>query len=113
MWLKGSARTTGSLARYAALTSLPVQLDRQLTGGPFTKGHHDGDQRPEGDRAPRHRQALQRLAAIAATGKPYPIQIIKQGRETGRTTFSGWNQPAALSAPPDAIALTTLEHRGR
>ena len=112
LWLKGPA-TTGSLARYAALTSLPVQLDRQLTGGPFTKGTTTTINGQKAIELHDTGKLFSGSLYIAATGNPYPIQIIKQGRETGRTTFSGWNQPAALSAPPDAIALTTLEHRGR
>ncbi len=112
LWLKGSA-TTGSLARYAALTSLPIQLDRQLTGGPFTKGTTTAINGQKAIELHDTGKLFTGSLAIAATGKPYPIQIIKQGRETGRTTFSDWNQPAALSAPPDAIELTTLQHRGR
>ena len=112
VWLEGSA-TTGSLARYTPLTSLPVQLDRQLTGGPFTKGTTTAINGQKAIELKETGKLFSGSLAIAATGKPYPIQIIKHGRETGRTTFSGWNQPAALSAPPDAIALSTLEHGGR
>ena len=112
MWLKGSA-TTGSLARYAALTSLPIQLDRQLGGGPFTGGTTTTINGQKAIELKETGKLFSGSLAIAATGKPYPIQITKQGRETGRTTFTGWNQPAALSAPTNAIALTTLEHRGR
>jgi hypothetical protein len=42
---------------------------------------------------------------IATTGKPYPIELIKRGRETGQTTFSHWNQSVSLTAPPNAIAV--------
>ena len=48
---------------------------------------------------------------IAATGTPYPIEIVKHGRETGQTTFTGWNQPVTLSAPAGAVELSQLEHK--
>ncbi len=49
---------------------------------------------------------------IAATGKPYPIQIVSHGREAGLTTFSAWNQRVAFTAPPNAVELSGLEHTG-
>lgn len=48
---------------------------------------------------------------IAASGAPYPIEIVKHGRETGQVTFSGWNQPVALSPPANAVELSKLEKR--
>jgi hypothetical protein len=42
---------------------------------------------------------------IATTGEPYPIELVKRGRETGQTTFSDWNQPVPLSAPAKTIAI--------
>jgi hypothetical protein len=50
---------------------------------------------------------------IATTGSPYPIKIIKHGRETSTTTFSSWNQPITLSAPAHTVALSKLEHGRR
>lgn len=46
---------------------------------------------------------------IAATGEPYPLQIVKHGRETGQTTFTGWNHPVTLAAPARAIEVGKLE----
>jgi len=42
---------------------------------------------------------------IATTGKPYPVELVKHGKETGQTTSSGWNQPVSLSAPANAVAI--------
>ncbi len=50
---------------------------------------------------------------IAATGKPYPIEIVKHGQETGQTTFTAWNQPITLTAPTGAIELSKLKRKGR
>ncbi len=50
---------------------------------------------------------------IAATGKPYPIEIVKHGQETGQTTFTGWNQPVTLNPPANAVELSPLKHKGR
>jgi hypothetical protein len=41
---------------------------------------------------------------VATTGKPFPIEFVKHGSEVAQTTFSGWNKPATLSAPTDALA---------
>ena len=46
---------------------------------------------------------------IAATGTPYPLLIVKHGQETGRTTFTGWNQPVSLTAPTNAVELGGIE----
>ncbi|HUB36504.1 MAG TPA: hypothetical protein VL972_06735 [Solirubrobacteraceae bacterium] len=53
---------------------------------------------------------------IAATGTPYPIEIVKQpsgkGIETSHTTFTNWNRPIRLSLPPaNAIDLSQLQQR--
>jgi hypothetical protein len=49
---------------------------------------------------------------VATTGKPYPVALVKSGRETGATTFSGWNEPVSLTAPPNAIASSRLKREG-
>jgi len=46
---------------------------------------------------------------IAANGTPYPLLILKQGRETARITFTNWDHPAQLAAPTGAVALASLE----
>jgi len=52
---------------------------------------------------------------IAATGTPYPIEIVKRpsggSEEASHTTFTGWNQPIKLQPPPNATQLASLEHK--
>jgi hypothetical protein len=48
---------------------------------------------------------------IATTGKPYPIKLVKHGRETGQSTFSEWNKPITLNPPANTIKLSQLERR--
>ncbi len=42
---------------------------------------------------------------VATTGKPFPVKILKHGKESGETTFSNWNQPVTLTAPANAVAI--------
>lgn len=48
---------------------------------------------------------------VAAAGEPYPLEIVRSGREKGKTVFSGWNQPVALVAPSHAVELKSLQGR--
>lgn len=48
---------------------------------------------------------------VTATGTPYPLEIVKRGRENSRTTFTDWNDPVALAPPANAIDITRLEHQ--
>jgi hypothetical protein len=46
---------------------------------------------------------------VAATGKPYPVAIVKaQGKNTGTLTFSQWNEPFSVSPPKNAMDLSQL-----
>jgi hypothetical protein len=42
---------------------------------------------------------------VAATGKPYPIEVTERGANGGRLTFDRFNEPLRLSAPKNAIDL--------
>ncbi|HTZ65547.1 MAG TPA: hypothetical protein VMB51_15695 [Solirubrobacteraceae bacterium] len=46
---------------------------------------------------------------VATTGKPYPIEIARQGGQAGDTTFSGWNRQASVDPPAGAVQLGQLE----
>jgi hypothetical protein len=48
---------------------------------------------------------------VAASGKPYPIELEKQGTEHGTVTLSRWNQPVTLTAPAGALDIATLTHQ--
>ncbi len=108
VWLKASA-ATGTLAGYADLTELRSQLGRLLrSSGPLTKG---ATTTIDGQHTVELRQTARLFTGslyIAAEGEPYPIEIVKHGRETGQTTFSGWNRPISLSAPAGAVELSKL-----
>lgn len=49
---------------------------------------------------------------VATTGKPFPLELVKRGAETGRISFSEWDKPVSISAPPAAIDLSQLQHAG-
>jgi hypothetical protein len=50
---------------------------------------------------------------IAATGQPYPVQIVKRGSSGGKITFDRWNSAVTLAAPANAIDVTQLQHAGQ
>jgi hypothetical protein len=104
-WLKGSA-DSGELAQFAIYTSLRRELNLLLSTVRPTKGHTTT---VSGQKAIELKEIGKLYAGtlwIATTGKPYPIKLLKHGRESGQITFSGWNEPITLSAPANA---TTIE----
>ncbi|MEA2335284.1 MAG: hypothetical protein QOG40_1774 [Solirubrobacteraceae bacterium] len=50
---------------------------------------------------------------IATTGKPYPIEIAKDGSGGGKITFDRWNSTVTLAAPANAIDVAQLQSRGK
>ena len=109
-WLKAPV-SGGELGSLAALTNFSQLLDQTLTGhGTLAKGATStvAGQPVVELRDTSHNGSL----FVATSGKPYPIQIVKHGSETGHITFTGWNQPVSLSAPSGAIDLSQLQHAG-
>ncbi len=111
-WLKAPVNST-SLTGFAALTEAGGELTLllanptlSLTKGPITtiKGQKAIELKTKG-------KLYTGAIYIAATGTPYPIQIVRHGQEPGQTTFSGWNDPVTLSAPAGAVELSQLEHK--
>jgi hypothetical protein len=49
---------------------------------------------------------------IAATGKPYPVEISKDGSGGGKITFDRWNGDVAIAAPKNAIDVAQLQAAG-
>jgi hypothetical protein len=111
-WLKAPANSR-QLAELASFTDLSGELNRLLSSsGPVTKG---ATTTVNGQQAVELKVTAKLFSGslyIATTGKPYPIQIVKRGRESGQTTFSHWDAPVLLTAPPNAIALSQLGHEG-
>jgi hypothetical protein len=109
-WLKAPV-SGGELGSLAALTNFGKLLDQSLTShGTLAKGVTTtlAGQPVIELRDTSHNGSL----FVATTGKPYPIQIVKHGSETGHIAFTDWNQPVSLSTPSNAIDLSQLQHAG-
>jgi hypothetical protein len=109
-WLKAPARTPG-LAPIAALTDLDRLIDSALAGGgPLTSG---GVTTLHGQKAVAIDDVAQGgTVYVAATGKPYPLEVVKDDGRGGTVVFDRWNEPVTLVAPADALDVTKL-HPGR
>jgi hypothetical protein len=104
-WVKAPANS-GPLAQYAAFTDLPGEVGRLLSSAnPVTKGAIVVANGQKTIVLKQTGRLYTGQIRIATTGKPYPIEITKTGRETGRTTFSNWNQPVSLSVPSKTISI--------
>jgi hypothetical protein len=104
-WIKTPANNS-QFGGLAAFTDLRGEVGRLLsTAKPVTKGTATTT---NGQKTVELKQAGQLYTGkiyIATTGKPYPVQITKTGRETGHTTLTDWNQPVSLSAPSSTISI--------
>ncbi len=109
-WLKAPANS-GELASLAELTNLGKLLDTALAGhGTVTKG---GTTTVEGQKAVELKDSTKGGSLyVAATGKPYPLQISKTGAEGGKVVFQRWDQPVTLEAPKNAIDIGALQKGG-
>lgn len=106
-WLKAPA-THGRLSSLAPLTDL---------GGLFTiiasrhgKLANDGATTYKGTKVVAIRDTSDNSKLyVAATGKPYPVAIVggRKG-QSGAITFDDWNKPVSLSAPSDALDISSF-----
>jgi hypothetical protein len=48
---------------------------------------------------------------VAATGKAYPVEIVKAGASGGRITFGRYNETVTLTAPANAIDISKLKSK--
>lgn len=105
-WLKGSA-TTGDLASLTPLTDLRKLLDRTLSNhGTLAK---TSTTVVRGQRVVGVKDTSKGgILYVATVGKPYPIEITG-GSEKGTLVLDQWNQPVALTAPPNAVDLSKLK----
>jgi hypothetical protein len=112
-WLTGPV--SGQLGQLATITDLSRELNRLLPAsnavlakGPTTTldGQHALELKATA-------KLFTGVLYIHTTGKPYPIELAKHGRETGRSTFSEWNKPITLNPPANTIKLTQLGHKDR
>jgi hypothetical protein len=103
-WLKVPVNNV-QLSRLASFTKLSPELGRILSSAAPRKGASttvNGQSAIELDQTG---GLFSSALYVATTGKPYPIQLIKHGKETGQTTFSGWNEPVSFTRPANAIAI--------
>lgn len=108
-WLKAPAGTP-ELAPIVALTDLDRLIDSALaSGGPLTSG---GVTTVHGQKAVAIEDASQGgTVYIAATGRPYPLEVVKDGGRGGTVVFDRWNEPVKLVAPANALDITKLHPR--
>jgi hypothetical protein len=104
-WLKAPANS-GQLAQLAAVTDLSGELSRWLgSAAVLTKGLSTAVNGQPVIELKETARLFSGSLYVATTGKPYPIKLVKRGRETGQTTFTDWNQPVSLAPPANAIAI--------
>jgi hypothetical protein len=105
-WLK--APTTGQFAALAMLIDARRLFGQLLANhGTLTKGQVTT---VRGQKVvPVTDTARGGTLYVATTGKPYPIEIVKNGTQGGQVTFDQFNQPVTLSAPPNAVDVSQVK----
>jgi hypothetical protein len=104
VWIKAPVKGS-SFATLAALTELTQLVDQALAAhGALRKG-------PLKTIAGRQAVSVEDVSNggtlyVAATGKPYPIEIVQKG---GSLSFDNWNRPVTLTAPANAINVNQLQ----
>jgi hypothetical protein len=106
-WLKASA-TSGEFASFNSLANMRQLIDTTLAAhGVLTKG---ATSTVNGQQAIAITDTNKTgTLYVATTGKPYPVAITKGGSENGKITFSNWNQPVTITAPPNSVDLSELK----
>ncbi|HEY4810471.1 MAG TPA: hypothetical protein VIH71_05365 [Solirubrobacteraceae bacterium] len=109
-WLKGSAEH-GPLAAFASLVDLSKVIDSTLQDhGPLSSA---GTTTVNGQKAVGVTdRAKDGTLYVAATGVPYPLEIVKSGRGTsaGKLVFDRWNAPVTFSPPTASINVKQLQN---
>ena len=49
---------------------------------------------------------------VATTGKPFPVELTKNGTDGGTIAFAEWDKPVTLTAPANAVDIEQLQHSG-
>ncbi len=109
-WLKAPANS-GELASLAELTDLGKLVDTALSDhGTLAKG---SAATVEGQKAIGLKDTTKGgTLYVATTGTPYPVEITKAGKESGKVVLDRWDQPVTLSAPAGAIDISKLQKGG-
>jgi hypothetical protein len=103
-WLRTPA--TGQFASIASLTNIHTLFSQLLAqhGKKLTTG-------AESTVAGRKVVAVksdQGTLYVAATGKPYPVELVKPGSDGGRIDFDRFNEAVTLSAPTNTVNLPAV-----
>jgi hypothetical protein len=106
-WLKASA-TSSDFASLGQLTNLRELIDQTLSNhGALTKS---ATTTVKGQKVVGlSDKSKGGTLYVAASGKPYPIEITKSGSSTDSITFDSWDEPLTLSAPANAIDIAALQ----
>lgn len=107
-WIKVPAGNS-TLAGLGELTNISAELPRVLSPQPVVKGPETTINGQKAITLKETAKLYNGLLYIATTGKPYPIQLVKHGRQTGKTTFAGWNDPVVVNPPTNTIDISKLE----
>jgi hypothetical protein len=105
-WLKAPT-TSSDFASLSSLTDLSKLIDATLAshgtlaGAPSTT--------IDGEKAAGVTDTVKGgTLYVAETGTPYPLEIVKTGKEAGKITFEDWNKSVQLAPPPGAIDVSQL-----
>ena len=103
-WLRTPA--TGQFASIASLTDIHALFTQLLT-------QHGKKLKSGGESTVSGRKVVavnsdQGTLYVAATGKPYPVELIKPGSNGGRIDFDRFNEPVTLSAPTNTVDLPSV-----
>jgi hypothetical protein len=105
-WLKGAQ--SGAMASLASLARLRSLLNTALAShGQLVRAANatvEGQQ-AVGVSDPVNGGTLY----VAATGAPYPLEIVKRGSGAGKLVFDRWNQAVSLAVPTNAIDVKQLQ----
>lgn len=103
-WLRTPA--SGQFGSIASLTDINTLFTQLLTqhGKKLTTG---GESTVAGRKVVAVKSD-QGTLYVAATGKPYPVEIVKPGSDGGRIDFDRFNESVSLSAPTNTINLPSV-----
>jgi endonuclease YncB( thermonuclease family) len=112
VWLKGTTKSLGQMGSFTEIENeLPIIL---RSTGSVSKGATvkvNGQPAIELIQAQQPQRRYNGTLFVATTGDPYPIKLLKRGRETGQATFTGWNDPVTVTPPANAVDISELRHR--
>jgi hypothetical protein len=108
-WVRGP--TKGLFGQVGAFTNIETEVSLILSGsGPVSKGAEIKVNGQPAIALKETRKLYTGTLYVATAGQPYPIKLVKKGRETGQTTFTGWSDPVTVSPPAKSVDISRLEH---